>query len=285
MLPGLLVILCAGAGLLLFVARRRRRSEPAAELATVTPDPSSPAHAANTAPNVGVAAAAAVVTATGTRVAPRPHSSPLPAAPRATAPPATVPLAASVSQADEEPSTLLTDDEPLPTVRADEANMPRWRRPSLKAARFASERVPNAPAPNLVFAAAAATDVERRLVRYDLVRLGDAPDEVKSREVGQLQANDQVEVLERRGNWLRVRTPVGVEGWLHRTTLGDVVGPAAAAPPDVTADAADGSTLDALLRDRSAAAAATTLPAQGDAPSKRQKPRRQASRRSSPAAG
>ncbi len=100
-----------------------------------------------------------------------------------------------------------------------EALMPRWRRPSLKTARYASPRVAPAPSPAMTFAAAPSTGLERRLVRYDLVALTDIPDEIQGAQVGQLQANDEVEITGRRGAWVQVRTPLGVEGWIHRTTL------------------------------------------------------------------
>ena len=111
----------------------------------------------------------------------------------------------------------------------DEAHMPRWRRPSLKAARYASG-VPG-QSWQLAFAAASEAGVERRLVRYDLVRLYDQPDEIRSQQVGELQANDEVEVLDKRAGWLLVRTPIGSEGWVHRTTLGPAIEDAAPAEP------------------------------------------------------
>ncbi len=111
----------------------------------------------------------------------------------------------------------------------DEAHMPRWRRPSLKAARYASG-VPG-QSWQLAFAAASEAGVERRLVRYDLVRLYDQPDEIRSQQVGELQANDEVEVLDKRAGWLLVRTPIGSEGWVHRTTLGPAIEDAPPAEP------------------------------------------------------
>ena len=93
-----------------------------------------------------------------------------------------------------------------------EALMPRWRRPSLKTARSASPRVAPAPSPAMTFAAAPSTGLERRLVRYDLVALTDIPDEIQGAQVGQLQANDEVEITGRRGAWVQVRTPLGGRG-------------------------------------------------------------------------
>src|SRR5450755_3495797 len=116
-----------------------------------------------------------------------------------------------------------------------EALMPRWRRPSLKTARYASPRTAPAPIASLSFAGGALAGLERRRVRYDLVALTDIPDEIRGTQVGQLQANDEVEITGRQGAWVKVRTPVGAEGWIHRTTLqanDDLPdAPAAEAPP------------------------------------------------------
>ncbi len=106
-----------------------------------------------------------------------------------------------------------------PDVPIEEAHLPRWRRPSLKAARAWSERAAPAPAWQLAFEGDAGPTAARRQIRYDLVPLLDAPDEIQSREIAQLQANDQVEVVRTQGSWVAVRTPLGVEGWVHRTTL------------------------------------------------------------------
>ena len=115
--------------------------------------------------------------------------------------------------------------------------MPRWRRPSLKTARYETPKIAALPAPAMTFARATSSGLERRVVRYDLVALNDIPDEIRGVPVGQLQANDEVELLERRGAWVQVRTPLGAEGWIHRTTLQSPedtpasVAPRAAAPP------------------------------------------------------
>jgi Bacterial SH3 domain len=105
-----------------------------------------------------------------------------------------------------------------------ETHMPRWRRPSLKAARTADGRTSTAPVWQLEFRDTAAPGAERRRIRYRLVRLSDAPDEIRSVEVGQLEEHDEVEVLERHASYVKVRTPAGQEGWVHRTTLGAALG-------------------------------------------------------------
>jgi hypothetical protein len=100
-----------------------------------------------------------------------------------------------------------------------EAGIPRWRRQSLKDARFKSDRVA-APTPrHLSFGSAPPPGVERSIVRYDLAPLLDAPDEVTGLPVADLRSGDEVDVIGRRGVWTEVRTPRGVVGWVHRTTL------------------------------------------------------------------
>jgi hypothetical protein len=129
---------------------------------------------------------------------------------------------------------------PAPSAALDEpfgeALMPRWRRPSLKTARYASPRTAPAPVAALTFAGGATSGLERRRVRYDLVAMTDIPDEIRGAQVGQLQANDEVEITERQGAWVKVRTPVGAEGWIHRTTLratDDTAEPATLVAPPV----------------------------------------------------
>jgi hypothetical protein len=124
-----------------------------------------------------------------------------------------------------------------------EALMPRWRRPSLRTARYASPRNAPEPVPAMIFAGGASAGLERRLVRYDLVALTDIPDEVRGAQVGQLQANDEVEITGRQGAWVKIRTPLGAEGWIHRTTLQatddapDAINPVTPLVPPVVADA------------------------------------------------
>ena len=111
----------------------------------------------------------------------------------------------------------------LPGVPLEEMGMPRWRRPSLREARQASPRggvvEPHKP---ILFREDPPPDIERRFVRYRIVRVTDAPDEILGAEVGHLGEGDEVEVVERKGMYLRVRTPTGIDGWVHRTTLDEV---------------------------------------------------------------
>ena len=132
----------------------------------------------------------------------------------------------------------------LEPVTPDEATLPRWRRPSLKAARLANDRKPVETVP-LAFAAAVTTSAaERRRVRYAVVPLVDAPDEIRSTEIGQLQEGDEVELLSSEGRWMRVRTPVGTIGWVHKTTLAPLGTPAPASLAKSTADDVDVDGLD-----------------------------------------
>ncbi|HTS15810.1 MAG TPA: SH3 domain-containing protein, partial [Candidatus Sulfotelmatobacter sp.] len=172
----------------------------------------------------------------------------------------------------------------------DEATLPRWRRPSLKAARLASDRKPVETVP-LAFGAAVAASVtnERRVIRYAVVPLVDAPDEIRSTEIGQLQQGDEVELLASEGRWMRVRTPVGSIGWVHKTTLaplGTTLQPAALlgdadpAPEDAPPDADGAGLLDQAIQ-RATAFKLDHQPPAEPAP----KPRRASRRRGTAPAG
>jgi len=103
-----------------------------------------------------------------------------------------------------------------------EANMPRWRRPSLKAARFSDpkrldtyNRTPMRFTPDTAPATA-----ELRVVRYAMVPLLDRPDEVLGMQMADLMSGDELQVVESGGAYWEVVTPDGERGWVHRTTLG-----------------------------------------------------------------
>jgi hypothetical protein len=107
-----------------------------------------------------------------------------------------------------------------------EAGMPRWRRPSLLEARKADPtRAAAAAATRLRFDGEPAEPggLERRVIRYRVVRLLDAPDELRSSDIGQLDQGDEVQLLERSGTYWLVRCPDGRQGWIHKMTLGDVL--------------------------------------------------------------
>ena len=106
----------------------------------------------------------------------------------------------------------------MPEIADDEVNMPRWRRPSVQSARKAAVRnVEIAHVP--VAFKDSATDVERRRVRYRLVRVSSIPDEIMGEEVARLDRGDEVELIRSAGSYWLVRTPYGDEGWVHQMTL------------------------------------------------------------------
>ena len=112
-----------------------------------------------------------------------------------------------------------------PGTGGTDVDLPRWRRPSLLAARKSDPVRNGAEHVNLTFALQGAPTAggERQVVRYRLVRLLDRPDELLGQAVDSLDEGDEVEVLERHGTYRRVVTPDGRQGWLHRMTLGDIV--------------------------------------------------------------
>ena len=103
-----------------------------------------------------------------------------------------------------------------------EANMPRWRRPSVQAARFAdASRFEGRHRPAMRFAPdMAPTTAELRIVRYAVVPLLDRPDEVMGMQLADLLAGDELQVVESSGAYWEVVTPDGERGYVHRTTLG-----------------------------------------------------------------
>ena len=111
-----------------------------------------------------------------------------------------------------------------------EAAMPRWRRPSLQAARKADPSRSAGISQPMTFASGVAPVVdgrERRVIRYAVVRLLDAPDELRSVEIGQLDQGDEVQLIERSGAYWLVLCPNGQQGWIHKMTLGEIVSDAA----------------------------------------------------------
>ena len=64
---------------------------------------------------------------------------------------------------------------------------------------------------------------ERRMIRYAVVRLLDAPDELRSTDIGQLDQGDEVQLIERSGSYWLVLCPNGQQGWIHKMTLGELV--------------------------------------------------------------
>jgi hypothetical protein len=116
---------------------------------------------------------------------------------------------------------------PGPTPLDHELDMPRWRRPSLLVARKADPTRNGTVAPRLTFDHGLVGPLdgrERRLIGYNLVRLLDQPDELRGSEIAFLDQGDEVQLLEKRGVYWLVLCPDGRQGWIHKMTLGEVVG-------------------------------------------------------------
>jgi hypothetical protein len=114
----------------------------------------------------------------------------------------------------------------VPALPDVEASMPRWRRPSLLEARKADPARNPGTAKRMSFEDGrvnAAEGYERRTIRYRVVRLLDAPDELRSADIGQLDQGDEVQLIEKSGAYWLVLCPDGRQGWIHKMTLGDVV--------------------------------------------------------------
>jgi hypothetical protein len=152
----------------------------------------------------------------------------------------------------------------LPPAVEGELALPRWRRPSLLEARKADPTRDGLTAPRLTFDHGLVGPLdgrERRLIRYSVVRLLDAPDELRASEIGFLDQGDEVQLLEKRGVYWLVLCPDGRQGWIHKMTLGETVGePAAPDVPTATmpldadtwtmGDEVDGDVLTAYLESR-----------------------------------
>lgn len=140
-------------------------------------------------------------------------------------------------------STLIGQGMPVvsqavPGAPADaEADMPRWRRPSLLEARKADPLRDATVVPRLTFdhgLVGALDGRERRVIRYSVVRLLDTPDELRAAEIGFLDHGDEVQLLEKRGVYWLVLCPDGRRGWIHKMTLGDVIVEASPTSPSAT---------------------------------------------------
>ena len=101
-----------------------------------------------------------------------------------------------------------------------EANMPRWRRPSLLEARRSdySRQVPAARTP-MRFTDNQVYQFDVRIVRYAVVPLMDRPDEFTGLRIADLESGDEVQVLSTQGAFLDIHCPNGERGFVHRTTL------------------------------------------------------------------
>ena len=101
-----------------------------------------------------------------------------------------------------------------------EANMPRWRRPSLLEARRSDPtRMTPVHRMPMTFSDVSA-ELDLRVVRYAVVPVLDRPDEVLGLQVSDLASGDEVQVISTSGAYIEVLCPNGDQGWVHRTTLG-----------------------------------------------------------------
>lgn len=152
-----------------------------------------------------------------------------------------------------------------PSAQQAELALPRWRRPSLLEARRADPIRDGSTSARLTFDHGLVGPLEgreRRLIRYSLVRLLDIPDELRGSELAFLDQGDEVQLLEKRGVYWLVLCPDGRQGWIHKMTLGDIVGPPPAVSSTPTAtmpiaaetwtmgDDIDGDVLAAYLESR-----------------------------------
>jgi hypothetical protein len=193
-----------GLGLIFFLFRRRRRPEAVVEgiggvpLQTVATGPEISGPKATRAPKT-----------------PRtPKATPKPAAKTRTKTPPVVAEVLPIVP----PPPARRQEPVLPDTPDEEVNMPRWRRPSVQSARKAASRGMELPHVPVAFKDGA-TDVERRRIRYRLVRVSSIPDEIMGDEVARLDRGDEVEMIRSAGAYWLVRTPYGDEGWIHQMTL------------------------------------------------------------------
>jgi hypothetical protein len=130
--------------------------------------------------------------------------------------------AASAMERIEESTAVDAMAPPLSSKAVDpEANLPRWRRPSLLEARR-SDPTQQAPAYRLKmrFTDENANSPDVRVIRYAVVPLLDRPDEVMGARVADLESGDEVLAVGAQGAFVEVTCPDGEHGWVHRTTLG-----------------------------------------------------------------
>jgi SH3-like domain-containing protein len=112
-----------------------------------------------------------------------------------------------------------------------DAKLPRWLDPAVAAVRFRTDTTTAARAAIATAVAAPAARLPvvfsgpidglavRLVIRYDSVPLLDGPDDALGRTREELDAGDEVELLERLEIWSQVRTPSGASGWVPNMTL------------------------------------------------------------------
>jgi SH3-like domain-containing protein len=109
----------------------------------------------------------------------------------------------------------------VPVIDPSEADIPRWRRPSVKAARFGGTvaGASSARGPARWFIGPPPADVQRYGIRYDAVALLSEPDEVRGLVLDELDSGDELELVGQIAAWLQVRTPNHRVGWVQRMTV------------------------------------------------------------------
>jgi hypothetical protein len=130
--------------------------------------------------------------------------------------------AAAAAQQVEESTAIEAMAPPLsPTSVDPEANMPRWRRPSLLAARHndPSRQAPVYRLPTR-FLDDRTNHADLRIIRYAVVPVLDRPDEVLGIRLADLEQGDEVLAVGASGSFVEVSCANGDHGWVHRTTLG-----------------------------------------------------------------
>jgi hypothetical protein len=106
-----------------------------------------------------------------------------------------------------------------PDTPIEEATIPRWRRPSVQAARHSGVRAAAGTERAPLRFGVAAAGLALGVVDFRLVRVADRPDDLRSVEVGRLDRGDEVEILGRRPGWIHVRAPDGLDGWVPGQTI------------------------------------------------------------------
>jgi hypothetical protein len=106
---------------------------------------------------------------------------------------------------------------PIPTLDP-EALIPRWRRPSLQAARQSAYADAGAGRPPLRFGAGVVVGA-LRVIGYRLVFVSDRPTDSEAVELGRLDRGDHVDLLRLENGYALVKAPDGLRGWVEASTL------------------------------------------------------------------
>jgi len=108
-------------------------------------------------------------------------------------------------------------------VPDDEAAVPRWLRKSVREERVWTPpppRHPPAESARLTRFVEPASDSANRRAVHARVALLNVPNEALSTTITSIERGDEVEILQARDTWLRVRTATGDEGWIPSGALG-----------------------------------------------------------------